>query len=172
MEFVQYAAYGSNLHPLRLGARTSSAQLVGIGYLPDWSLYFHKRSIDASGKCNIQNGSSGLYIAVYQMSVADKKELDQIEGVGKGYIDARIDVPGFGECATYLAAESHIDDALVPYDWYRELVLLGCRKLGLPADYVRRIEQMAVTQDADPRRCQDNWKIVEMLRASQAQRVN
>ena len=172
LDVVRYAAYGSNLHPLRLGARTSSAQLVGTGYLPDWSLHFHKRSIDASGKCNIQIGSSGLYVAVYQMSATDKQELDRIEGVGKGYVDARIDVPGFGECAAYLAADSHIDDALVPYDWYRELVLLGCRELGLPADYERQIEQLVVTQDADPRRRQDNRKIVEMLRASQAQRVN
>lgn len=169
---VQYAAYGSNLHPHRLTARTPSARLVGTAYLSDWSLRFHKRSVDTSGKCSIHEGSSGLFVAVYQMSTADKQELDRIEGVGSGYSNGQIIVPKFGECATYLAAESHIDESLVPYDWYKELVLLGCRELGFAADYVRRIERITVTQDSDPKRRDDNWKIVEMLRESRTHRVN
>lgn len=172
MEVVRYAAYGSNLHPLRLKARTPTARFVGTGYLPDWSLRFHKRSIDTSGKCSIQKGSSGLYVAVYQMSAADKQVLDGIEGVGDGYVDASIVVPCIGECATYIAADSHIDDALEPYDWYRELVVLGCQALQLPADYLRRIEQVLATPDPDPNRGRDNWNIVEMLRDSLAHRVN
>jgi len=169
---VQYAAYGSNLHPLRLKARTPSAQLTGTAYLPDWSLQFHKRSIDASGKCTISKGSSGVYVAVYRMSATDKRELDRIEGVGKGYADARIAVPEFGACATYIAAASHVDDTLQPYDWYRELVLLGCEELGLPGDYPRRIARVAAMPDPDSDRRRDRWGIVEMLRDSRAQRVN
>ena len=172
MDIVQYAAFGSNLHPLRLRARTSSARLAGTAYLSDWSLRFHKRSVDNSGKCSIHEGSSGLYVAVYQMSAADKQELDRIEGVGSGYTNGRIIVPKFGECATYLAAETHIDESLIPYDWYRELVLLGCRELGFATDYVHEIERLAVTQDPDPKRRDDNWKIVRELRDSPTHRVN
>lgn len=172
MDSIHYAAYGSNLHPLRLKARTPSARLVGTGYLPDWSLCFHKRSVDKSGKCSIQSGSSGLYVAVYQMSAADKQELDRIEGVGRGYEDTTIVVPRMGVCATYVAADSHVDESLVPYDWYRELVRLGCHELDLPAAYVRQIEQMPAVPDPDSDRHLANWKIVQMLRASQAQRVD
>lgn len=117
-------------------------------------------------------GSSGVYIAVYEMSVADKQELDRIEGVGAGYVDARIAVPEVGECATYIATASHIDDTLQPYDWYKELVLLGCRELRLPKEYVERIESVAPITDPDPHRRGDNWETVEMLRASLGQRVN
>lgn len=172
MKPVLYAAYGSNLHPLRLRARTPSARLTGTAYLPDWSLRFHKRSIDASGKCSISKGSSGVYVAVYRMSTTDKRELDTIEGVGEGYVDARINVPEFGECATYIAADSRVDDALQPYDWYRELVLLGCEELGLPPDYARRIERVAAMPDPDSDRRRDRWAIVEMLRDSLEQIVN
>lgn len=169
---VQYAAYGSNLHPLRLRARTPSAQLAGTAYLPGWSLRFHKRSIDASGKCSISMGSSGVYVAVYRMSAADKRELDRIEGVGDGYVDARIAVPEFGECATYIAADSRVDETLQPYDWYKELVLLGCEKLGLPPHYARRIESVAATPDPDRDRRRDRWATVRMLRDSLAERVD
>lgn len=171
MKPVRYAAYGSNLHPLRLRARTPSARLAGIAYLPDWSLRFHKRSIDASGKCSISKGSSGVYVAVYRMSAADKRELDGIEGVGDGYIDARIEVPGVGECATYIAADSRVDETLQPYDWYRELVLLGCEELGLPPAYARRIERVAAMPDPDSDRRRDRWETVRMLRDSLAQRI-
>ena len=169
MTTVLYAAYGSNLHPQRLRARTSSAQLLDTAYLSDWSLRFHKRSVDQSGKCSIEMGSSGVHVAVYAMSAADKALLDSIEGVGKGYAAATIDVPGVGHCATYIAAESHVDDALAPYDWYRELVLLGCRHLALPDDYTGRIGRVAVRTDPEPQRRARNWQLVEMLRESHRQ---
>lgn len=172
MGVILYAAYGSNLHPLRLTARTPTARLVDTAYLPEWSLRFNKRSVDTSGKCSIRYGSSGVYVAVYQMSAADKEVLDRIEGIGEGYRDASIEVPGIGECATYIAAESHVDDDLSPYDWYREMVLLGCRRLGLPSDYLHKIQSVAADQDPDPERRRENWRIVEKLRASIAPRVN
>ncbi len=170
MENVLYAAYGSNLHPQRLRLRTASAQLLGTAHLPDWSLRFHKLSVDRSGKCSIEMGSTGVYVAVYEMSARDKQVLDRIEGVGKGYADVTIDVPGFGRCATYIATESHIDEALAPYDWYRELVLLGCRELALPQDYVERIHGVAVLPDPEPRRHEENWRIVKMLRESRGRK--
>jgi hypothetical protein len=157
---------------VRLRARTPSARLAGTAYLPDWSLRFHKLSIDASGKCSIKKGSSGVYVAVYRMSEVDKRKLDRIEGVGDGYVDARIAVPGFGECATYIAADARVDDSLHPYDWYREMVLLGCESLSLPEHYARRIEGVAAIPDPDSARRRDGWEIVSMLRDGLAQRVN
>ena len=169
MATVLYAAYGSNLHPQRLQARTPSARLLETAYLPDWSLRFYKRSVDRSGKCSIEMGSSGVHVAVYELRAPDKARLEGSGGAGEGYSAATIDVPGFGRCATYIAAASHIDDALLPYDWYRELVLLGCRHLALPDDYVTRIEQVAVRPDPEPQRRAANWRIVEMLRESRTQ---
>ena len=166
MTTVLYAAYGSNLHPQRLRQRTASARLLGTAHLPDWSLHFHKRSVDRSAKCSISMGSSGVYVAVYEMSGDDKQALDEIEGVGAGYSDVTIDVPGHGRCATYVAADSHIDEALVPYDWYREWVLLGCRELLLPRAYVARIERVTAQTDPDPQRSADNWRVIDGLRES------
>ena len=132
--------------------------------VPGWSLQFHKRSVDGSGKCNIVNSSKGIYVAVYEMQERDKGKLDQIEGIGKGYHDSSIDVPEFGSCSTYLGFTKHICDELKPYDWYKEMVLLGCRKLDFPDNYVSSIEAVRNGPDPDEQRGREQWRIVERLR--------
>ena len=92
---VLYAAYGSNLHPLRLRQRTPSARLLGWACVAGWSLEFHKRSVDESAKCNIVARGHGTFVAVYELSGHDKEILDGIKGIGRGYDLSYIDVPGF-----------------------------------------------------------------------------
>jgi len=161
---IQYAAYGSNLHPLRLALRIPPSQFLGSSFVPGWSLHFHKRSVDGSGKCNIVNSGKGIYVAVFEMSVKDKVKLDEIEGTGKGYHNSTIDVPEFGTCSTYLGATAHICNELKPFDWYREMVLLGCRKLGLCDRYTAIIEAIRNGPDPDEKRSREQWQIVEQLR--------
>lgn len=161
-----YAAYGSNLHPLRLTERISSARLVTTGFLPKWSLHFHKRSKDSSGKCSILPGEDGVYVAIFDISAEDKLLLDKIEGLGIGYSEMVICLPEVGDCITYVAEESHIDDSLTPYDWYKELVLLGACTHGFPNDYLRRIESIPVHVDPDPYRSVTNLKTVELIKAA------
>lgn len=158
-----YAAYGSNLHPLRLSRRLATARLLGTSFLDDWSLRFHKRSVDGSGKCSIQNGSSGVHFAIYDISEADKQLLDTIEGVGSGYAEICIDVPGYGTCFSYTASDTHIDSSLLPYDWYKKLVLAGARAHGFPAAYIEKILSIAARRDPDLVRHQEMWDLVDLV---------
>ncbi len=160
---VRYAAYGSNLHPLRLGRRLASARFRGTAFLPDWSLEFHKRSLDGSGKCSIREGSSGVHVAVYELSAADRLELDRIEGLGAGYDEIALEVPGFGRCFSYAAADTHIDESLCPYDWYFGLVLAGALFHDFPDAYVERIRSVATTRDPDAGRHRSMWDLVELI---------
>ena len=157
---MRYAAYGSNLHPVRLRERVPSARLLGTGVVRDFSLRFHKRGADGSAKCNITSSSGEIHVAVYEIATAHKEELDRIEGVGSGYEVERITVPKVGHCFTYVASESHIDDHLRPFTWYRELVLVGCRHLGFPADYVREIGTIRALRDSDAERHARHMSIV------------
>ena len=161
-----YAAYGSNLHPQRLRERIRSATLCGTGFLRKYTLQFHKRGQDQSAKCGITECGQGLHVAVYEVSAGDRKVLDTIEGVGKGYDVDEISVPGFGKCFTYVASHTHIDELLHPFDWYRDMVLLGCLRHAFPAPYCEQIAALPVVQDPDPRRRQRNWRTVELLRQS------
>ena len=161
---MYYAAYGSNLHPLRLAERLPSARLVGTRYLPDWSLRFHKLSKDESGKCGILPGSDGVHFAIFDISDDDKLALDRIEGAGNGYAAIELDIPPFGNCASYRAEASHIDESLRPYDWYREFVVAGTVFHGFPADYVARIKSVPAVRDPDTRRSASQWALAERLR--------
>ena len=162
---MRYAAYGSNLHPLRLAERIASARLVTTAFLPDWSLRFHKRSIDESGKCSIFPGGDGIHVAIFDISAADKRILDRIEGLGAGYSEVVLSIPELGDCASYVAERSHIDASLIPYDWYRELVLAGARFHDFPADYVDRIRSFPGRPDPDPDRRADAWNTVDLLKS-------
>lgn len=159
-----YAAYGSNLHPGRLRERIRSATLRGTGFLHKYTLQFHKRGQDRSAKCGFSDCGQGMHVAVYEVDAADRKALDVIEGVGKGYDVGEIGVPGFGKCFTYVAARTHIDELLHPFDWYREMVLLGCLSHTFPAPYCERIATLPVIEDPDPARREQNWRTVELLR--------
>ena len=159
-----YAAYGSNLHPQRLRERISSAALRGTSFLRKYTLQFHKRGQDQSAKCGITDCGQGLHIAIYEVHAADRKVLDTIEGVGNGYDIDEISVPGFGKCFTYVASHTHIDELLEPFDWYREMVLLGCLRHAFPATYCERIAALPVIEDPDPVRRDRNWSTVDVLR--------
>ncbi len=161
---MRYAAYGSNLHPQRLTGRIPLAQLITTGLLPNWSLHFHKRSNDESGKCNILAGGDGVHVAIFQISAKDKLTLDKFEGVGFGYSETTLFIPDIGECVSYVAEESYIDNALLPYDWYKELVLIGARFHGFPDEYLKRIESIQALRDPDPGRRVERWKTVERVR--------
>jgi gamma-glutamylcyclotransferase len=159
-----YAAYGSNLHPRRLRERIRSAALRGTSFLHNYTLQFHKRGQDLSAKCGFSDCGQGMHVAVYEIDDADRKALDAIEGVGKGYDVDQISVPGFGKCFTYVAARTHIDECLQPFDWYREMVLLGCLSHAFPAAYCERVATVPVIEDPDPVRRDKNWQTVALLR--------
>ena len=159
-----YAAYGSNLHPMRLAKRVSSAELVGSSFLPCWSLHFHKRGADGSGKGDVLSGGDGIHVAVFEISADDKLILDEIEGVG--YSDALLSVPTFGDCVSYFADESHIDATLDPYDWYKELVLIGAKTHGFPATYLDRIRSVATCEDPDSDRRKEQWASIQHIESN------
>ncbi len=157
-----YAAYGSNLHPARLSERTPSASLVGTSFLDGWSLRFHKRGKDRSGKCNIERGGGGVFLALYEMEAADQRELDRIEG--NGYTRTELAVPGFGQCMTYRAVPDAVDDTLDPFDWYVELVVLGARTLEFDGAYIDELAATRTVVDPHSVRREHHYRLIEAIR--------
>lgn len=165
-----YAAYGSNLHPERLLRRTPSAEFLGTARVGGLQLEFHKRGRDGSGKCSIAENRADtgahVFVAVYALSRGDSLRLDRIEGVGSGYAHATLAVPGFGRCLSYRAEPGHVDDSLQPFDWYRELVLLGCHRHAFPAAYRAAIEAVGSRPDPDALRRARHRDILAAMRAA------
>jgi len=90
-----------------------------------------------------------LYVAVYEIDSAEKPSLDKAEGLGHGYLEKEIYVPDSGVCFLYVAQDSHIDLSLRPYEWYKELVLVGCTHNGFPTEYIDKIRQVPHDEDHD-----------------------
>lgn len=152
MTTLLYLAYGSNLHPLRLRSRIPLARTLGLVALTSWCLRFHKRGRDGSAKCNLvetTEAAEGAYGAVYEILLADKHRLDALEGVGQGYSEQRLTLPGLGEVFFYRAQPDAIDTRLLPYDWYRDLVIAGAIHYAAPAHYLDLLQQVAYRVDLD-----------------------
>ena len=165
MSIYRYAAYGSNLHPVRLQRRTPSAALIGTSTIDGYALKFHKRSdVDGTGKCSIEIGRGLVHLAIYEIAIDEKDLLHRIEGLGKGYGLTTLQLDGFGDCLTYVADAAVVDDALYPTDWYKEMVLLGCKRHRFPEEYVRFVQEIETIQDPDHARARENWRIVDAMR--------
>ena len=145
--------------------RVSSARQLGVTFISTFDLEFNKRSdVDGSAKCNIVSGDRGVHVAVFEVARSQKAVLDRIEGLGKGYNELAFKDPGFGELVTYVADPTAVDESLAPNDWYKEMVLLGCRSNNFPPEYIRTIEAIGSIEDPDNDRSHTQWKIIEELR--------
>lgn len=169
MPTVHYLAYGSNLHPLRLAARVPSARVIGVIEMPGYLLAFHKRSVDASGKCLIyteQEEHHKMYGVLYEFDARDKTNLDALEGNGKGYSEQLVQFSLNGETYKpyiYIAQSTHIDPTLVPYHWYKSLVLAGARYHNFPPEYIAAIETTPSKPDPDAKRRQENEGLLRQM---------
>ncbi len=100
------------------------------------------------------------------MQPQEKWILDEIEGLGEGYDEISIAVPGHGDCFTYTASLSHILEELQPMDWYHEIVLLGCKYHDFPSDYLDAIRALGARPDPDQERSVEQWELVKRLRST------
>ena len=144
----RYFGYGSNMSTERLRARVPSARARGRGRLLHHTLRWHKLGRDGSGKCDIEptDTRNVVWGVLYDVAWSEKPALDAAEGLGTGYFEKEVRiVTDDGECLalTYHANPDRIDSALRPRDWYKDHVVRGASEHGLPADYIRKLEQVA-----------------------------
>jgi gamma-glutamylcyclotransferase len=167
MTIIHYLAYGSNLHPYRLRERIPSSQIMGIVELEGYRLAFHKRGQDGSGKCNlvsVDKPGAKIFGVLYEMHIDEKPLLDAYEG--EGYRTEAINVILFGkryESFAYIAEDSHIDERIRPYHWYKELVLLGAEYHHLPGDYIDNILEIESDNDPDPTRTEQHHNLLRQI---------
>ena len=154
-----YFAYGSNMCTGRLRDRVPSASFVRIGYVAQRSLRFHKRSTtDGSGKCDAfrtANPNDELWGVMFLINMNEKSDLDEAEGLGRGYDEENLSVQsdrGMVQALAYVAAPRSIVPTLQPYSWYRDFVLAGAQEHQLSAAYIEAIQAVQTSEDPDQAR--------------------
>ncbi len=171
MAVIRYLAYGSNLHPERLRRRTPSAVFLTTFELRGWQLSFDKRGFDGSAKATIAPTEAGgdlVHAAVFELHADEKPALDRIEGVNKGYHAHVLSLPGLGEVHTYKADTEFQDGSLIPFRWYRDLVVYGGRFHGFPRPYIEDIAALPVAEDPDAARRREHDDILSAMRTAMA----
>jgi hypothetical protein len=91
-----------------------------------------------------------MFGVVYEIDDQKMSVLDRFEGEGHGYkrIDVLVELHAAPTPAvTYRA--TLIEQGILPYDWYHDLVLAGARQHNLPTTYVRTLEMQPVQCDQD-----------------------
>lgn len=152
------------MHLGRLRARTSSAEPIGVARLANHGLRFNKCGRDCSGKCNVivQPGEH-VYGVVYRLAPSQRIILDRAEGPGyarRSMIVNALDGGRAYRVFLYVAKAGSVDNAMRPYDWYRELVIRGAEQHGIPAAYVRGLLAIAVDPDPNRRRSRSRFNIM------------
>jgi hypothetical protein len=164
---LDYFAYGSNMHPARIAERVGSVTLVGAASAEGFRLAFHKRGRDGSGKCDmLHTGRPGdrVHGIVFRIRPAQKAALDNFEGVGRGYVDTGLTVvtaQGSLRAHRYAAQAGNVEASLLPFDWYKALVLAAARLHGFPPAYVRAIEEVESMSDPDPVRARLHRRLLD-----------
>lgn len=137
----------------RITERCPNSVFIGVAKVSGWKLVFNKRSKDGSGKANLVyiGGDNLVWGVIWDISEGDKVLLDKAEGLGWGYDELKLfvinDLGEEIECVCYIATdEKYLDNGLKPYDWYKQLCLLGAREHNIPGDYILTIESVGVTE--------------------------
>lgn len=162
-ETFTYFGYGSNMLTKRLRARTPSATPIGTGYVAGHRLTFDKVSADklgnSSGKCDMEGSTSPtdrVYGVLFSILESERPELDKAEGLGKGYERKTITVIRDGmDCSAEVYVATKKDASLIPYHWYKALVVAGAVEHRLPPSYVEWIRTVSSQPDPDAKRRAD-----------------
>ena len=131
---------------MRIRARCPSAQRIGVGFVRQRQLRFHKVGIDGTGKADAYwtgNSDDLVWGVIYRCSLDDRPTLDRCESLGIGYEEATIKVYLADRVVStflYQAKSDRIDPNLKPAKWYHQHVVTGAAEHSLPPEYQRMIE--------------------------------
>ena len=164
-----YFAYGSNLHPARLEQRIGESKVTSVAYLRNATTRFNKIGLDGSGKCNLElmeSSDDTVVGVIYRITKQQRQILDDWESQACGYKVIEVEPHANGNplaAFTYVAIGESVNDAILPFDWYKALVLVGALYHGFPAHYVGRLQQQESVSDPDVRRAAENADLVVRL---------
>ncbi len=135
-----YAAYGSNLDPVRMAARCPHSPQRGTGWLAGWRLTFgaEDRGWEGALATVVESPGAHVFVAMYDITDVDAAALDEWEGGDLGLyrkLRVRIDTLD-GAARPWLYVLDAFEGGL-PSARYLGLMADAAEAAGAPDDYVR-----------------------------------
>lgn len=136
---TMYAAYASNLHPERMQRRAPHSPSQGTGWLHGWRLTFGGEQLGWDGALAtvVEDPTNSVYVALYDLTAADERHLDEWEGVGIDlYRKMKVRVATLdGECLAWIYVLDDYEGGL-PSALYVGMLAEAAEAAGAPDDYV------------------------------------
>jgi hypothetical protein len=154
---VLYFAYDEKMFSPILSKIAPNAINLGVAKLAGFKLYFHNKSKqDSSGKGNIvphADEQAAVYGVLYQISLSDKAALEKELKVGLANQEIIVDVTSMHslhqtqKAITFVACRDNVHQDLVPYAWYKAMVIQGALSHNLPQDYINWLGKCPCVED-------------------------
>ncbi len=155
---LDYFAYGSNMLTARLVARCPGARARGRGRVRGFTVAYAKVGRDGSGKATLLTAGGVVEGVVFAIPAAEVANLDEAEGLGRGYdritltaeIGERADRPAPATRPVFSYIATAPTPGLLPFVWYRDLILAGIAEHGLPPAVAAWHRAARAVEDPDP----------------------
>jgi len=150
---ITYFAYGSNMLTERIKVRAKDAKPLGMAHVAGRRLTFHKigtrKDGSKNGKCDICIDPAPKAIVYGVLFEIPEPQFDDLNTYEKGYssIELVVHSPHLGAVTAVVHLADTTEATLIPYDWYRDLVLEGALQHGIPEPYIREYIQSVRVED-------------------------
>ncbi len=146
-----YAAYGSNLDPVRMAKRAPHSPIIGPGWLDGWRLTFGKvdHGLDESLPTLVEDETSQVFVMLYELTEPDERALNSAEGFDLDFyrkIHVRVNTLT-GQFTAWLYVVNGYESGL-PRSHVVDSIVEAAIVAGAPDDYVARISEF-ITGDED-----------------------
>lgn len=139
-----YAAYGTNLDPVRMSERCPHSPLRTTGWLTGWRLTFggEEHGWDGALSTIVEDPLEQVFVAVYDVSEDDEDQLDAWEAADSGlYLKTRVRVSTLaGELVTWTYVLAAYEGGL-PSASYLGVLADAAEAADAPADYVAALRR-------------------------------
>jgi hypothetical protein len=144
-----YAAYGSNMDPIRMLERAPHSPARGTGWLMGWRLTFGGEDLGWEGALAtvVEDPDGQVFLALYDLTDADEDALDDWEGSDLGlYTKIRVRVATLeGDVTAWLYVLDAYEGGL-PSARYLGLMADAAEAAGAPDDYVADLRARPCTR--------------------------
>ena len=148
-----YAAYGSNMDPAQMILRCPHSPQRGTGWLEGWRLTFGGEDIgwDGAMATVVEQAGARVFVALYDVSPADERELDTWDGATLGYYrKAKVRVETLdGNVLAWLYVLNFYEGGLPAVSKVGTLAN-AAETAGAPADYVAALRALPCAKRSDP----------------------
>lgn len=154
-----FFAYDDRMFEPILRLALPQYQVLQLGYVEGYKLYFHRYSESLSGgKANmirVDDSEQKVYGLLIEVPPRQKYLLDEASSLGYGVQETSVKVmteQGAQFALTYVCHKDNVMEDLVPFSWYKDLLVAGAKNHQLPLEYIHHLENYASQVDQNSER--------------------